>query len=298
MPTLYTHRAENIRRTWLLLGAFVALIAVLGWFFASAAGSPLLFPLAVAFALLSSVGSYWFSDRLVVALTRARPIAKQDDPELTRLVENLSIAAGLPMPKLYLVDDPALNAFATGRNAEHAIVAVTRGLRENLDKAELEGVLAHELSHIGNRDMLVATIAAVLAGVVVMLVRVFLHVGSYGGDRRDRRGGGGAFLAIGFLAAMILAPVAATLLRLAISRRREFLADASGALLTRYPDGLSRALEKIAATSVRLRHAPDATAHLWIADPKLPDRTSAFARLFLTHPPVSERIRRLRGMSV
>lgn len=299
MPTLYTHRAENIRRTWLLLGAFVLIIAALGWVFSSALDSPVIVPAALGFALLTSVSSYWFSDRLVIALARAKPVAKADDPELYRIVENLSIGAGLPMPRLYLVDDPAMNAFATGRDAAHATIAVTRGLRSALERPELEGVLAHELSHIGNRDMLVATVAAVLAGMVVILVRVFLHTGSVGGGRRGRRGPEGALVAVGLLAAIILAPLAATLLRLAISRRREFLADASGALLTRHPEGLARALEKIAATPWRLRHTSDAIAHLWFSDPEVVERrASAFVNLFLTHPPVAERVRRLREMGV
>lgn len=296
MPTLYTHQAENVRRTWLLLAAFVGLIAALGWVFSTALDAPILFPIAVAFALLTTLASTWWSDRLVVALTRARPVTKADDPELYRLVENLSIAAGLPTPRLYLVDDPSLNAFATGRNPQHAIVAVTRGLRERLEKSELEGVLAHELAHVGNRDMLVATVAAVLAGVVVMLVDLFLRTAHWGGSRSRRREGG-ALLGIGLLVALILAPLAALLLRLAISRQREFLADASGALLTRYPDGLARALEKIAATPLRLRHAPEAVSHLWIADPQRPERrTAGLAGLFQTHPPIEERVRRLREM--
>lgn len=304
MPTLYTNRAENIRRTWMLLGVFVSLVAALGWMFSRAADAPYLFPLSVGAALIGSVTSYWFSDRLVIALTRARPIAKRDDPELYRLVENLSIAAGLPLPKLYLIDDPALNAFATGRNAAHAVVAVTRGLRQTLEKQELEGVLAHELSHIGNRDMLVATVAAVLAGAIVTIVDFFLRTSHFGGHRGRRRDGGtpgGAVFAIGALVAAILAPLAVTLLRLAVSRQREFLADASSALLTRYPEGLARALEKISAVPFPVRHAPDATAHLWIAEPKhrmQGSGISAFARLFLTHPSVSERIRRLRQMHV
>lgn len=280
----------------MLLLVFVGIVAALGWVFSSALESPLVFPLALGFALLTGGASYWFSDRLVLAMARAKPVKKSDDPELYRIVENLSISAGLPMPRLYLVDDPSPNAFATGRDAAHAVVAVTSGLRSALERPELEGVLAHELSHIGNRDMLVATIAAVLAGAIVVLVRMFFHAGSVGG-RRGRRGPEGALMAVGLLAVVILAPLAATLLRLAISRRREFLADASGALLTRYPEGLARSLEKIAAAPVRLRHTSDALAHLWFSDPEIAERrTSGLANLFLTHPPVAERVRRLREM--
>lgn len=297
MASLYAHRAENLRRTWLLFGVFVLLFALVGGLFAAVTESPALFVAALLFAVLSVLGSYWFADRIVLALARAKPIGKRDDPELFRLVENVSIAAGLPTPRVFLIDDPAPNAFAAGRDPAHAVVAVTRGLREQLERVELEGVLAHEMAHIGNRDVLVATVAAILAGVVVTLVDLFLRLG-YGGGRR-RAGHAGA-LAVGvLLVSAILAPLAATLLRLAVSRQREFLADASGALLTRYPDGLARALEKIAASPFRLRHAPDAVAHLWIATPKPPgEGLSWFTRLFLTHPPIPERVRRLRALSV
>lgn len=296
MASLYTHRAENLRRTWLLFGVFLLLIAGLGYLFSVVWESPAIFPLAVALALLSSLGSYWYADRLVVALTGAKPITKQDDPELYRLVENLSIAAGLPTPKVYLIQDPAPNAFAAGRDAAHALVAVTTGLRQRLDGEELEGVLAHELSHIGNRDMLAATVAAILAGIVVTLAQIFFRVGHRMGGGR-RRAEAGAVTGVLFLVAVLLAPLAATLLRLAVSRQREFLADASGALLTRYPDGLARALEKISVSATPVRRAPDATAHLWIADPKpSAHATTFFIRLFQTHPPISERVRRLRGL--
>lgn len=298
MPTLYTHQAENVWRTWLLFGAFVGLIALVGWLFAGYYGNPLLFPLAVGIALVSSLASFWFSDRLVIALVGARPLAKRDDPELYRVVENLSITAGLPTPRLYVVPDEAPNAFATGRDARHAAVAVTQGLRELLDDEELAGVIAHELSHIGNRDMLVATVAAVFAGIIVTLVDVFFRTQFFGGRGDDRRGAN-AFAAVGLIVALLLAPLAATLLRLAISRQREFLADASGALLTRYPDGLARALEKLGTARRPLQHAPAAISHLWIAAPtKAPRRQSALAQLFLTHPPLAERVRRLRALQV
>lgn len=299
MATLYTHRAENIRRTWLLLGAFVALIALLGWVFAYAFDEYVVFPIAVSIAVFMSSFSYWFSDKVVVALTRAKPLAKSDDPELYRTVENLSIAAGLPMPKVYLVQDPSPNAFATGRDPKHAVVAVTQGLRERLDQTELEGVLAHELAHIGNRDMRVAAIAAVLAGFIAILADLFIRMTFYGGMNGNRKRQGGAFVLVAIVAAAILAPIAATLLRLAISRKREFLADASGALLTRYPEGLAQALEKIAKAPVAMRRPSDATAHLWFSDPLARERkVSWFSRLFMTHPPIAERVRVLRGMNV
>lgn len=300
VATLYTHRAENIRRTWLLLGAFVSLIALIGWALSYALDTYYIFPLAVGLSVFMSIMSYWFSDKMVIALSGAKPLKKEDDLELYRLVENLSITAGLPMPKLYMIEDVSLNAFATGRNAKNAVVAVTRGLRERLERSELEGVLAHELAHIGNRDMLVATIVAVLAGVIVTLVDIALRMTFYGGMGRDRRGAGPIMLGV-LVLVLILAPIAATLLRLGVSRRREFLADTSGVLLTRYPEGLARALEKISATATPMRKNPDAIAHLWLSDPdgvKGPKRRSRLGGLFLTHPHPEDRIRALREMSV
>jgi len=194
-----------------------------------------------------------------------------------------------------VVEDPSPNAFATGRDPKHSVIAVTTGLRRMLDESELEGVLAHELSHIGNRDMLVATIAAVLAGIIVTIVHIFVRMTLRGGLGGNRRGNAGAIALVGLIAALILGPLAATLLRLAISRSREFLADASGALLTRYPDGLARALEKIGNARIPMRHRSDAIAHLWLSDPQIEERkTSWFAKMFMTHPPMEERIRALR----
>lgn len=295
MASLYTHQAENLRRTWVLFGVFVLLISALGFGISVIWDNPIVFPIALGIALFSSLGSYWFSDRVVVALAGAKPLQKKDDPELYRLVENLAIAGGLPTPALYLIDDPAPNAFATGRDAKHAIVAVTTGLRQRLDHQELEGVLAHELAHIGNRDMLVATVAAVLAGLAVTVVDLVFRMGM-GGRGRERRENGG-LATVFMLLAFLLVPLAATLLRLAISRQREFLADASGVLLTRYPDGLARALEKIGNSPGALRRSPEATAHLWISDPKPSKRSASFVtRLFLTHPPIPERVRRLQSL--
>jgi len=300
MATLYTHQAENVRRTWYLMTAFLALFVAIGWLLSyTIEGGEWLFPVAVAFALFSTVGSYWFSDKLVISMTRAKPLARSDDVELYQMVENLSITAGLPMPKLYIVDDPSPNAFATGRDPNHAVVAVTTGLRHILDKSELEGVLAHELSHIGNRDMLVGTIAAVLAGVLVMISQLFFRMTFFGGMGRSRNNrGGNALMFVGLIAALIIAPIAATLLRLAISRKREFLADASGALLTRYPDGLALALQKINRASVPMRHSSNAMAHLWLSDPEPRRKKTFMAKMFMTHPPVEERVAALGGMEV
>ena len=298
MATLYTHKSANIQRTWALMTAFVALLAGVGWLLSyTIEGGAFLFPIAIAFAVFTSVGSYWFSDKLVIAMSRARPLTKEDDPELYRLVENLAITAGLPMPKLYLVDDPAPNAFATGRDPNHAVVAVTTGLRHILEKRELEGVIAHELSHIGNRDMLVATVAAVLAGTLVMISDIFFRMMFWGGgDRRSRNGS--ALMVVGLIAALVLAPIAATLLRLAISRKREFLADASGALLTRFPEGLATALQKIHHAAVPMRHRSSAMAHLWLSDPEPRRKRSSFAKMFMTHPPVEERLAALGQMQI
>lgn len=298
MATLYTHQSENIRRTWALMGAFLALIISVGWILSYVIeGGAFLFPVAIVFALITTVGSYWFSDKIVIAASRAKPIQKEDDRELYQLVENLSITAGLPMPRIYLVDDPAPNAFATGRDPAHAIIAVTTGLRHILDKNELEGVLAHELSHVGNRDILIATVAAVLAGTLVMVSQIFFRMMFWGGGGRRRNNrAGGALMVVGLIAALVLAPIAATMLRLAVSRKREFLADASGALLTRYPEGLATALEKIHRAAVPMRKSSDAIAHLWLSDPKPNQRKKNFmSRMFMTHPPMEERVAALRG---
>lgn len=233
-------------------------------------------------------------------MTKAKPIEKKDNPELYRLVENLCITAGLPLPKIYIIEEAQPNAFATGRDAKHAVVAVTRGLLEKLDRVELEGVLSHELAHIGNKDMLLQTIVVVLVGIVAILSDFFLRISFWGGVRRREEDSrqGNILVFLGLIVA-ILAPIAATLIQLAISRKREFLADASGALLTRYPDGLARALEKISKDSNSLRVASNATAHLYIVNPfRGEKKISWFAKLFMTHPPVEERIKALREMSI
>ena len=302
MATIYTHIGENITKTWLLITAFVALVLALGWAFSYYFNAPAILYVAVIFNIVITFVSYWYSDKIVVGLAGAKPIAKSDDPELYRLVENLAITAGLPTPKIYIVTDPSTNAFATGRDGNHPIVAVTTGLRQMMDQKELEGVLAHELSHIGNRDMLVATVAAVLAGVIVSMVDLFMRLSFFGGmRRRDDREGGGIGLVV-MLAASILAPLAAILLRMAISRKREFFADASGALLTRYPEGLASALQKIAAYPVPMRVQSNAIAHLWIADPhqraKREGNMPWFLSLWMTHPPIATRIKALQEMAI
>jgi len=302
--TLYTQRSRNIAKTWLLMSVFFGIVIGVGWVMAGVYQNPGILYVAVAFSILMNVTSYWFSDRIVLGLHRARPVDFKTHPELYRILENISITAGLPMPRLYIIEDPAPNAFATGRNAKHAVVCVTTGLLEILDRSELEGVLAHELSHIGNRDMLVSTVAVVLVGFIAVLSDMFTRsmlFRNFGGD--DDRGKAGGIILLFGLIISILAPIVAQLLHFAISRRREFLADTSGALLTRYPEGLARALKKIGAYSRPLRTASNATAHLFLENPFGADRdmgkkTPWIVRIFSTHPPVEERIQALLGMKV
>ena len=294
MATLYTHQSENITKTWLLLTLFFIGVIAIGWGISWYYGNPGILYIAVAFALVMNVWSYWFSDSLVIKMTGAKPMPDSGSyQDVHNLVENLAITAGLPKPKLYLIDDPAPNAFATGRNKEHAAVAVTTGLLSMMERQELEGVLAHELSHVGNRDMLVSTVAVVLAGVIAILSDMFLRMAMFGGDR-DRNAG--PLVAVIIIAAAVLAPIAATLIRLAISRKREYLADASGALLTRYPEGLASALRKIGSYAAPMKKANHATAHLFLSNPfGARAKNGFFNTLFMTHPPIEARVKALLG---
>lgn len=298
MATLYTQQSKNIFRTWLLMSAFFVLVMLIGWAISWYMQTPAILWVAVAFALVMNISAYWFSDKIALASAGA----KEADPvkflELHRVLENLAITAGLPKPRLYIIEDSAPNAFAAGRDPKHAVVAVTTGLLAQLDRSELEGVLAHELSHVGNRDILVMTVAVVLAGLITVVVDMFLRVSLFGGGgNRDR--GGNAILAIVAIVAVVLAPIAAQLIQLAISRKREFLADASGALLTRYPDGLASALQKISSYKAPMRKASHATAHLFISNPFGAHEAGKFiAKIFATHPPVEERVAALQGMNV
>lgn len=295
MATLYTHQSENITKTWAFLTVFFVFIIFLGWVFARAYGNPAFVYVAVALSLLMNVGSYWWSDKIVLSMVHARPVTREENSELWNIVENLAITAGLPMPKLYIVDDPSPNAFATGRNKEHAAIAVHTGILRILNRTELEGVLAHELSHVGNRDTLISTIVVVLAGLVSILSDWFLRASFFGGRDRDNKGSG-IFMLLGFALA-ILAPIFAMLMQLAISRKREFLADASGALLTRYPEGLANALEKISGAGIPSTTALKAASTLYISNPLRGGNGAGFvAKLFMTHPPMEERIAVLRGM--
>ncbi|RJQ13426.1 zinc metalloprotease HtpX [Candidatus Parcubacteria bacterium] len=300
MANLYEYKDSNIRKTWLLFTFFLIFIIALGFIISRAMGTNAVLIVAVVFSSSMSIISYWYSDKIVLRLAGAREIKKQDAPELYRIIENLSITAGLPTPKVFIIQDAAPNAFATGRDAEHAVVAVTTGLLDVLEKPELEGVIGHELSHIGNRDMLISTVVVVLVGFVALLSDFFLRslwFRGFGG-RSDRSQVGGIFLLIGIILA-ILSPLIATLIQLAISRRREFLADTSSALLTRYPEGLISALRKIDRSPHQLRRASSATAHMYIANPfKGGDALHGLHKLFLTHPPVEERVKSLQGLKI
>ncbi|HEY4504626.1 MAG TPA: M48 family metallopeptidase [Candidatus Paceibacterota bacterium] len=293
VTNLYTHQSENVRKTFLLMGGFLVFVITLGWVFSQALSNPAILYIAVVIAIVMNLVSYWSSDKVAIALSGARWVARQEAVELYRAVENLSITAGLQLPKIHIIPSPQINALATGRDAKHAAVAVTTGALEKLSGVELEGVLAHELSHIGNKDMLVSTVVVVLAGVVALLSDFFLRSLWWGGGGRDNNRGGGAFV-IFALAAAILAPIAATLIRLAVSREREFLADASGVMLTRYPEGLAGALEKIAKDKSPMSQARSGLAHLYFTNP-YKNSGKLITKLFMTHPPLEERIRRLRA---
>lgn len=297
MATIYTQKDANIRKTWYLMTGFFVMVIAIGYFLTWYLGDPSIMYVAIAFALFMNVASYWWSDKLVVSMTGAKPANSEEHRELINVVENLSITAGLPMPKVYVVNDPAPNAFATGRNPENAVVAATTGLLAILDRTELEGVMAHELSHVGNRDMLVSTVAVVLAGFVAIVADLLMRSMMWGGGDRDSKAG--IVLLVLGVVGIILAPIAAQMIQLAISRKREYLADASGALLTRYPEGLASALEKISTYSRPMQRANNATAHLFIADPFGDNKQTLgqkVSSLFQTHPPAAERIRILRGM--
>lgn len=298
MSTLYTHQASNVRKTFYLMGGFLLLVIAVGYGAAWYLGSPAILYGAVVFALLMNVYSYWQSDKLVIRMTGAAPADPTKHRELIQVVENLAITAGLPMPRVMVVNDPAPNAFATGRSPEHAVVAATTGLLGMLNRTELEGVMAHELAHVGNRDMLVMTVAVVLAGFIAIVADIFSRALMFDGHGRD--GKNPVMLVIGIVG-IILAPLAAQMMQMAISRKREYLADASGALLTRYPEGLASALEKISSYNRPMQKASHATAHLFIADPFAGGKRGVWQKLgglFHTHPPAQERVARLRGMEV
>lgn len=297
MASLYTQESRNVFRTWMLMGVFLILVVAVGWAVAQYTGNSSILYVAVAFSLITNIGAYWFSDRVAIASAGAVPADGKEYLELHRIVENLAITAGLPKPRVYIINDPAPNAFATGRDKNHAVIAVTTGLLGMMSKSELEGVLAHELSHVGNRDILVMTVAVVLVGFISVLANMFMRVSMFGGDGRDRNAG--PLAAIAFVGALILAPIAAQLIQLAISRKREYLADTDGALLTRYPDGLASALQKLGSYAEPMQNASASTAHLFISNPFGSHPAGHFiANLFATHPPMADRIAALKGMKV
>jgi len=299
MSTLYTQADKNTRLTWVYISGFLIFVIGVGYVFAGAMGNSTILYIAVIFALVMSFGSYWWSDKIVLAMSSAKPIDHNSNKEVYHLVENLCITAGLPVPKIYIIEDSAPNAFATGRNPEHGVICLTTGIIQKLEKTELEGVIAHELSHIGNKDILLSTVVVVMVGFITLLADWFRHWTFWGGRRRssDNEGGGQLqlILMVAAIVLSILAPMAAVLMQLAISRKREFLADADGALLTRYPEGLASALLKISADTEKLEVANRATAHLYITNPFKGKKVS---KLFLTHPPIEDRVKALQDMNI
>jgi len=285
----------NQRKTWLLLGSMFSLVAfvvyAVGLYFGEVGFS--IVPIAVIIALVSVWGSYWASDKIVLSMTGAHVISETDHPQLYNLVHEIVIASGLPMPKIAIVNDAAPNAFATGRNPEHAVIAFTTGLLEKMDREQIQGVVAHELAHVANRDTLVSAVAATTAGALALMSDLLIRMMWFGGGNRKHNGGGNPLALIAALIAIILAPIAATLLRSAISRKREALADATAIAFTRNPAGLRRALETLAQDSTVVDQKSAAVAHVWIESP-LDARSTA--RLFATHPPIEERIALLRKM--
>jgi heat shock protein HtpX len=305
MATLYTQQAKNVSKTWLLMAVFLAFIALIGYIASVYFDDVGILYFAIILSLVMNIGSYFYSDKIALSISGAKQIEMKDNPELWRITENLAITAGLPMPRLYIIPDTAPNAFATGRNKTHAAIAVTQGLLDRLGRTELEGVLAHELSHIGNRDILLQSVVVVLVGIIAMLSDMMVRTRMIGGGQRDREGGNPIMLIVGLIL-IILSPIIATLIQLAVSRRREFLADATGALITRYPEGLASALEKISDYHAPMQKVSNATAHMFIATPLggdvdqdgVPDKKQKagfIQKLFMTHPPIEDRIKALLG---
>lgn len=291
MATLYTQQSKNIRKTWLLVGVFLVIVMGLGYFLSVYYNNPGILVFAFIFSLIMNIASFWFSDKIALSSARAELADEIHYKELHNIVENLAITAGLPKPRVYIIPDMAPNAFATGRNKEHAAVAVTIGLLQILDRSELEGVIAHELSHIGNRDILLQSMVVVLVGFISLLSNIFLRSMAFGGGGDNDRKGSNVLAIVGIVL-LILSPIIAQLIQLAISRKREFLADASGALLTRYPEGLASALQKISGAGMAMTSASDATAHLYISNP-FGGALTGLHKLFMTHPPTEDRVKAL-----
>jgi len=296
---IYSQISSNVWKSWFIIFLFIIFAIGVGYVFGEITGYGYYFTIIVLIiSIISSIGSYYYSDQVVLSTSDAKAASKEDYPELHRVVENLTIATGMPRPKLYIIDDGSPNAFATGRDPNHASVAVTTGILDRLTKSELEGVLAHELSHVKNYDIRLMAITAVLVGFVALAADMFMRSLLWGGvknERRDSRATG-LFLILGLIF-VVLAPITATVIQLAISRKREYLADASGALITRYPEALAKALEKISSDPRPLKSATSATAHLFISNPfKGKGFQGWFSNMFSTHPPIEDRIKRLRSM--
>ncbi|HSI20888.1 MAG TPA: M48 family metallopeptidase [Verrucomicrobiae bacterium] len=292
--TLYTQVSQNRYKTFAFLGIFMALVVGIGWAVSLYYGSPDILLIAGVIAVVQGTVSLYASDKIALAAAKADVLDEQQYRFVYQLVENLSITAGLPMPRLYFIDDTAINAFATGRDPKHAAIAVTRGAIERLDKNELEGVLAHELAHVGNEDIRLMSMVMVMAGIIALVSDLFLRSMFYGRQRDDNNNSGGGFMLIIALVFAILAPIAATLIQLAISRKREFMADATGVLLTRYPEGLISALQKIGGDTEPLEVANRGTAHMYFSNPLT---GQALANMFATHPPIEARIAALQAGS-
>jgi len=302
---------KNKRESWILIFSFLVVISLLGWVFAQVYDNSAILYFAVILSIGSALFSYYFADSITLAVSKAQEVDRASNKELYNIVENLCITAGIPTPKIYIINDTAPNAFATGRDPKHAVICYTSGILQKLNKTELEGVTAHELSHIGNYDIRLMTLVVVLVGMIALLSNWFLRFSFFGGRRSNDKNSGNLgmiLFAVGILLA-ILSPLIATIIKMAVSRQREYLADASGALLTRYPEGLASALEKISDDSAPLVEANNATAHLYIVNPFHQDRMDAttsndhggrswFAGLFNTHPPIEDRVKRLREMNL
>jgi heat shock protein HtpX len=291
MATLYTEQSNNIYKTWGLMTGFFIMIIFLGWFMSLYLNNPVILWFFVGFSILMNIFSYWFSDRAVLAMSGARPVSRESHKDLWNILENLCISSGMMMPALYIINDPSPNAFATGRDEKHAAIAVTSGLLQILDRSELEGVVAHELAHIKNRDTLVMTVVVILVGLITLISDFLLRFSFY--NNGESKKVHPAVIIAGFVLAA-LSPVIAMVIKFSVSRKREFLADASGALLTRYPEGLANALQKISSYPVEIKRANHATAHMYIASPFRGKGAAGFwSKMFMTHPPIEERVRAL-----
>jgi len=296
MNNLYDQKSKNIRKTWLLMSLFLLAFIAFGAILSAMFKAPIIMYVFGAFALVSNVVSYFFSDKIALSQSGAKPASKEEYPELHAMVETLARRAEIPTPRLYIIDEAMPNAFATGRNPQNGAVAVTKGILPLLNKSELEGVIAHELAHIANRDTLIMTIVSVLAGLISLASNFLAFGGSQNGEDRN------PLLIVVAIAASIIAPFAAMIVQLSISRRREFLADASGALLTRYPQGLASALQKISQFTQPMKHANPSSAHMYIANPlghsfsaNGQEKVGWMTKLFMTHPPTQERVDALLG---